>query len=305
LSALLKEIPYPPLKEILAQSYLNLSDIAKLQGRIDAAVNYCHLSIKIKHDQARADQRFEHHKDLADEWLRIGRLVMVQGYHELAEKYFKKAISIAVPLAKEGFNPDHYLRVEVIYSMTGDALCHQQNFREALAFHHKALQIAEAVMRKAPTPRSRFAVCLAHDKLAQTLIGLAEFGKSSAELAKALATLEDLIQEFPCETYRECYRVFLEHVAVALENYIGPRAGSEFREKAAGLHQFKPDDMRILTPPNADDLEWMLAEYAQRLVSPKPKCGFLSSEAKKYAVLYSSIRNAVQIALDKDGEKDA
>jgi hypothetical protein len=49
----------------------------------------------------------------------------------------------------------------------------------------------------------------------------------------------------------------------------------------------------------------MLAEYARRLVSPKPKCGFLSSEAKKYAVIYNSIRNAVQIALDKDGEKDA
>jgi hypothetical protein len=189
--------------------------------------------------------------------------------------------------------------------MTGGALCHQHKFREALPFHHKALQIAEAVMRKAPTPRSRFAICLAHNKLAQTLNGLAEFGKSAAQLAKGLAALEGLIKEFPCETYRKCYRIFLEHVAVALDHHIAPGVGFEFREKAAGLQQFKPDDMRILTPPNADDLEWMLAEYDRRLVSPKPKCGFLSSEAKKYAVIYSSIRNAVQIALDKDGEKDA
>jgi tetratricopeptide (TPR) repeat protein len=278
-----------------------LSDVSRKQGKLEVAANFCLKAIKIELEQE--NQTLENRRDLAIGWKQMAAIVRLQGNHEMALKYYQKALEITATLVRESPTLLHQRDLSMLYLLVGGTLCDQGKFQNALPLHQKASNIVRRMAQEAPTPQNRFCCYLALDSLGMTCIGLHKFDQTLAHFKSGLDVLEALIREFAEFKYIHCYSGLLEKVAVILTEHVSPEAAQAFHDKSLVISKLNPKDPGIFTPPSADDLSLILSKTHQPAAAKEPDQPQVDlkrqKETQKYASIFAAWKGSVIETLNK------
>ena len=180
-------------KRNLSVSYNNLGDIAKAQGKLDAAKVFYEKGLAIREAIARESGTVEARRDLSVSYCSLGNIAKAQGKLDAAKAFYEKGLAIDKALARESGTVEARRDLSISYNKLGNIAEAQRKLDAAKAFYEKGLATRKAIARESGTVEAYDDLAVSYYNMAFT----AQDGKKRQYLQQALSIWTRLAEQSP------------------------------------------------------------------------------------------------------------